>query len=249
MTATRPPARLAAALAGAVVVMALAPASASALSCLTSPLGSFESEDAAFVGQVIERGEETAVMAVLEGFKGVATGEVVEIVTGRAEPPPSMTAVLTEVGHVTGVFASRLDHGRLATSVCRGASPELMRLAAAIAAQGRTCTGEQPRIIWAVPQVRGRELTLRVVVADGRERAHTVRVVWGAQFGVEGNPETVARVPRSHTLLLRHRYPRTGDIVVRVTVEPRPPLLCGARPEGLRDLRISLPVRRAAVRR
>jgi hypothetical protein len=229
------------------VVLAPAPASASALTCATSPLGSFESEEAAFLGQVIERGEEIAVVSVLEGFKGVATGDVVELVVGPYQPG-GWTA-RAAVGDVLSVFAGRDRDGRLRTGICRSAPPELMRLAAAIAAQRRTCTGERPRIIWAVPRVRGRELSLRVVVADGRERAHTVRVFWGTQFGVEGNPQTVARVPRSHTLLLRHRYPRTGDVVVRVAVEPPPPPLCGfGRPNDSRELRVNLPVRRLAAR-
>jgi hypothetical protein len=70
MRAIRPPARLGAALAGSVALLALTPASASALTCsLQGPLALYETNDAAFVGQVLERREETVVLAVLEGFR------------------------------------------------------------------------------------------------------------------------------------------------------------------------------------
>jgi hypothetical protein len=253
MRAIRPPARLVAALAGAVALLALGPASASARTCsMEGPLAQYEASDAAFVGQVLERREDTAVLAVLEGFKGVSTGEVVEIVTGPADPPPSMTTVLAQVGVVTGVFASRLDDGRLATGVCRGTSPDVLRLTSAAAAQGRTCAGPPPRIVRAVPTVRARELALRVVVADGGRPAQTVRVFWGAQSGVEGNPTTVRRVPRSRTLLLRHRYARTGRVVALVVVEPPTPLLCLSYGSGLpsEDVTVRLrPERRPVTRR
>ncbi len=121
---------------------------------LARPLALYETNDAAFVGQVLERREETAVLAVLEGFKGVPTGEVVEIVTGRADPPPAMTTVLAQVGEVTGLFASRLADGRLKTGACLGASPDTLRLTAAAAARGRTCAGPPPRILRAVPTLR-----------------------------------------------------------------------------------------------
>ncbi len=83
------------------------------------------------------------------------------------------------------------------------------------------------------PPYGGRELALRVVVADGGQPADTVRVFWGTQPGVEGNPTTVRRVRRSHTLLLRHRYPRTGRVVALVVVEPLTPLLCLSYGSGL----------------
>lgn len=246
MRASRPPARLVAGLAGAVALLALAPATASALTCSRDDglLGAFEQSHAAFVGEVVERRDETAVVSILEGFKGVPAGDVAELFVGRYSPGD--WNLRAAVGDIVSGFAVRRADGLLQTGPCRGASPDALRLTAALAAQGWTCAGTQARIVRVTPTVRGREIQLRVVLASGRERANTVRVFWGGQPGVERNAQTVARVPRSRALRLRHRYPRAGVFVVRVALEPQPLCTSWGAPIDVHDLRVRLrPARRS----
>lgn len=58
-------------------------------------------------------------------------------------------------------------------------------------------------------------------------------------LGRRHNAVTTARVPRSPTVLLRHRYRHTGDVQVRVTVtspEMLPSSLCFAALVSTRTL-------------
>lgn len=69
------------------------------------------------------------------------------------------------------------------------------------------------------------------MVADEQRRANTVRVAWGRTPGTRQSPVATKPVPRSRTLLLRHRYARSGAVHVRVTVSGPatvPPSLCAA---------------------
>jgi hypothetical protein len=178
VAAIRPPARLVAALAGAVALLALAPASASALTCPRDDglLGTFEQTDAAFVGEVVERRDETAVVSILEALRGVPAGDVVEVFVGRYSPVDwNMRAA---VGDVVSGFAVRRADGLLQTGLCRTASPEALRLTAALAAQGRTCAGTQARIVRAVPTITGRE----VLTPFGSSRTLPVRIP-GSRLG------------------------------------------------------------------
>ena len=199
-------------------------------------LAELQLSDAAFVGQVLEQREDARVMAVLEGFKGVTTGGTVEIALPRdpmSVPMPPAQPILgpVEPGPPVAVVANVRDDGRLAQGLCRFVALDGLRVAAAAARQGRRC-GPPPRIVWAVPAVSGRALSLRVVVADDERRGATVRVEWGRFFGVRQRmPVTTKRVPRSRMLLLRHRYARSGTVHVQVTASSPatvPPSLCAA---------------------
>jgi hypothetical protein len=204
----------------AAAALTIAPATASALSCPPDggTLAELHASDAAFVGQGIERRGNHVTMSVVEAFKGVAAGQTVEVIYADGFPmsPPGTE---TQVSTRPVVVLASLMEGRLFTSVCRapGVTADALRAAAAADGQGLGCD-PPPRIIWAVPTVTGRTLSLRVVVADEQRRTNVVRVAWGASFGVRENPVTARRVPRSRTVLMRHRYPRGGDVNVRVTV-------------------------------
>ena len=121
---------------------------------------------------------------------------------------------------------------------------EGLRAAAAADRRGLRCD-PPPRIVWAVATITGRLLSLRVVVADQRRRTNTVRVDWGHVFGVRQNAVTTTPVPRSRTVLLRHRYRRSGDVQVRVTVTSPalPSSLCSTAPRGSRTLPVRIPGR------
>ena len=204
----------------AAASLLVTPAAASALSCPAGgALAELHASDAAFIGQGIERRGNHVMMSVVEAFKGVAAGQTVEVIYADGFPmlPPGTESTQVFTGQVV-VLASILE-GRLFTTVCRapGMTPDVLRAAAAAAGQGLRCH-PPPRIVWAVPTVTGRLLSLRVVVADEQRRTNTVRVEWEQFLGMRQNPVTTTRVPRSRTVLLRHRYRRSGDVQVRVTV-------------------------------
>ncbi len=230
----------------AAAALAILPATASALSCAPGggALAELHASDAAFIGQGIERRGNHVTMSVVEAFKGVAAGQTVEVIYADGfpmEPPGNETQVSTRP---VVVLASMME-GRLFTSVCRGPgiTPDVLRAAGVAAGQGLRC-GPPPRIVWAVPTVTGRVLSLRVVVADELRRTNTVRVDWGHFFGVRQNAVTTTRVPRSRTVLLRHRYRRSGDVQVGVTVTGptiHPPSLCFTAFGTARTLLVSIP--------
>jgi hypothetical protein len=202
------------------VALAMVPATASALSCPPDggALAELQASDGAFVGQGIERRGNHVTMSVVEAFKGVAAGQTVEVIYADGfpmEPPGNETLVSTR----PVVVLASLMEGRFFTSVCRapGVTADALREAAGADGQGLRCD-PPPRIVWVVPTLIGRLLSLRVVVADRRQRANIVRVDWGHVLGIARNQVTTARVPRSRTVLLRHRYRHTGDVLVRLTV-------------------------------
>jgi hypothetical protein len=238
---------------GALVVaaaaLAIVPATASALSCPPGEgaLAELHASDAAFIGQGIERRGNHVTMSVVEAFKGVAAGQTVEVIYADGFPmlPPGTE---TQVSTLPVVVLASLMEGRLFTTVCRapGVTPDALREAAAADGQGLRCE-PPPRIVWAVPTLAGRLLSLRVVVADHRQRTTTLRVDWGHILGRRHNAVTTTRVPRSRMVLLRHRYRHTGDVQVRLTVtspEMLPSSLCFAPLGSTRMLRVlSIPGR------
>ena len=157
--------------------LAVAPATASALSCPPGggALAELHASDAAFIGQGIARRGNHVTMSVVEAFKGVAAGQTVEVIYADGFPmlPPGTDDTQVFPGQV--VVLANLLEGRLFTTVCRapGIVPDVLRAAGEAAAQGLRC-GLPPRIIWAVPTIRGRLLTLRVVVADEQRRGEHV---------------------------------------------------------------------------
>jgi hypothetical protein len=59
------------------------PSTASALTCANCPLDMLEAQPVAFVGHVSEARDAITVFQVDEGVKGVAAGDVVEVVNGE----------------------------------------------------------------------------------------------------------------------------------------------------------------------
>jgi hypothetical protein len=244
VSAIRPLARVGAGLAAAIVLVVLTPGAARAASCpLEGPLQAYQREPVAFVGQVIERRDATVVMSVVAGFKGVSSDTVVEIVDDDGffarpmpAPPDSVSPTLEY-----GVLASTAADGRLHTGDCRIMSPQDLGAAFRANREGRSCAPPPPRVRRIARTLRGRDLSLRVVVAHGVERAHTVEVQWGAPDSRGRLPRTTKLVPASRTLVLRHRYRkrRKRAVTVLITVAARPPLLCGLEtPSSSRSLRI-----------
>jgi hypothetical protein len=243
--------RLLVALILAAAALTVAPATASALTCPAGggALAELHTSDAAFVGQVVEHREDSRVMSVPEGFKGVSTGDTVEIgLPDNAMVPPvalSQRVLGTVAPEPPIAVVANVRDGRLAQGLCRFVTVDGLRAAAAADRQGLRCD-PPPRIVWAVATITGRLLSLRVVVADQRRRTNTVRVDWGHFFGVRQNAVTTTRVPRSRTLLLRHRYRRSGDVEVRVTVTSPamlPSSLCSTAPRSSRTLPVRIPGR------
>lgn len=232
----------------AIAVFALAPGAARAASCpVEGPLQAYQREPVAFVGQLVERRGSTVVLSVMDSFKGVPPSTVVELIDDDgvfAKPmpiPPDSVPAIPEYG----VLAATEADGRLHTDQCRVMLPQDLGAAFRADREGRSCAPPSPRIVRLRRTLKGRDLSLRIVVAHGTERAHTVEVQWGARNGRGLLPQSLKLVPASRTLVLRHRYRRhrkhrkKATVRVRVTVAARAPLLCGNEmPSSSRSLRI-----------
>src|SRR5829696_9038131 len=121
------------------LILALAPASASALTCALErpgPLALLESSSAAFVGETVGHRGRATVFRVQEAFKGVAAGQEVEVVLASWGISDHW---LAPVGSLQTVVAGHGADGTLRTQLCLGASLEGLRAAAAAQAEGRRC--------------------------------------------------------------------------------------------------------------
>jgi hypothetical protein len=209
----------------AVLALALAPATASALTCVPSSgaLSLLQHTPVSFVGEAVGHRDKLTVFRVQEAFKGVAAGQQVEVFltswgTSDHYLPP--------VGQVQSVVAGYGPDGILRTQLCMEASAEALRAAAAAQREGRRCGSG----VWSVRarSARGR-LTLRIAVRDRGGWAERVEVRWGALRRSYPLPPSAGPWPAWRRIEVRRRYrlPRTVLLGVSLVRSELSHAVCG----------------------
>jgi hypothetical protein len=210
------------------LLLAVAPASASALTCAqpSGPLQLLEHTPVSFVGQTIGHRDKLTVLRVQEAFRGVSPGQEVEVllvswgVSDHYLPP---------LGSPVTVVAGYGPDGILRTQLCMGASAEGLRAAAAARQEGRRCGSA----VWSARSrsVR-RRLTVRIAIRDLGAWAERVEVRWGDRR------RTYPLAPAARTgaswrrLEVSRRFRLRGEVLVGISLvrSQLSRALCGMAP-------------------
>lgn len=214
------------------LVLALAPAGASALTCARSfgALELLEASSATFVGEAVGQRGEATVYRVTEAFKGVTVGQDVAVIQATWGVPPNWRPPLGSVATIVGGYGA---DGILHTQLCLGASPEGLRAAAAAQAEGRRCGSTLSSV--RAHSARGR-LTLRIAVRDPGAWAERVEVRWGGERRTYALPPAAGTSASWRRVEVSRWLGPPGRVLVGVSVlrSKLSRFLCGGGPLALR---------------
>ena len=197
------------------LVLALAPATASALTCVPNtagPLRLLESTPVSFVGEAVGHRGELTVFRVQEAFKGVAAGQEVEV---RLANWGVSWYYLAPLGRVDTVVAGYGADGILRTQLCIGASADGLRAAVAAEGEGRRCGSDVASV--RARSVRGR-LSLRIAVHDLGAWGERVEVRWGRVRRTYALPPAASKGASWRRLEVSRWFGPPGRVLVGLSV-------------------------------